>query len=60
MWLARITSAEQRGRGLGRFLLGRMFIHAAVGEGLLQLGTGERGVELVDDRTQRAGGREQH
>src|SRR5580692_637505 len=55
---------EQRRRGFGGFLVGRVKIHAALRKGLLQLGIGERGaqrgVELVDDRARRAGGRQQH
>src|SRR6202035_2973466 len=57
-------AAQQRGRRLGAFLGGGELVHAALGEGLLHLGVGERGaqrgVELVDDRARRAGRRQQH
>src|SRR5215510_9950666 len=55
---------EQRGGGFRRLLVGGKHIHAALLEGLAHLGIGERvaqrGVEPLDDRPRRAGGREQH
>src|SRR5262249_40418571 len=55
---------EQRAGSLGRFLIVRVKIHAAVVKRLAQLGVGEAGaqcsVQLVDDRTRRPGRCQQH
>src|SRR5690349_6630802 len=55
---------EQRARGFRRLLVRCKHLHAALVEGLADLGIGERvaqrGVEPLDDRPRRAGAREQH
>src|SRR6516225_3808458 len=55
---------EQCTRGRGRQLVWRIWVHAALGKGLLRFRVGERSaqraVELVDDRMRRAGRRQQH
>src|SRR3974377_1424729 len=55
---------QQSTRGLGRFFIRRVFVHATLRIGLAHVGIGERsaqrGVELIDDRPWCAGRCQQH